>query len=248
MELFFFDSEHLKNLAATHAAAYRAARPFPHVVIDDFLPGAIAQQLVDEFPGTDDVPWIAYDSATERKLESLDEERLAPCTRHVISQLNGGALLTFLQDLTGITGLVPDPLLWGGGLHQTERGGFLEVHADFNLHPATQLHRRLNLLLYLNPGWREEWGGHLELWGADMRTCEVRILPSFNRMVVFNTDRSCFHGHPHPLTSPADVTRKSLALYYYAREPGAGGPVDARFENTLFQRRPAPSRWRRRRQ
>jgi 2-oxoglutarate-Fe(II)-dependent oxygenase superfamily protein len=244
---YFFDPDHLAKLAAAHAGAYRGARPFPHVVIDDFLPAAVAQQLVDEFPAPGDLPWISYDSQTERKLETLDETRLSAFTRHVISQLNGGTLLAFLQQLTGVAGLVPDPLLWGGGLHQIERGGFLEVHADFNVHPATQLHRRLNLLLYLNPGWREEWGGHLELWDADMRACEARVLPSFNRLVLFNTDRSCFHGHPHPLTCPEGKTRKSLALYYYAREPGAGGAIDPRFENTLFQKRPGPSRWRRRR-
>ena len=80
-----------------------------------------------------------------------------------------------------------------------------------------------------------------------MSACEQRVLPSCNRLVVFNTDRSCFHGHPHPLTCPDGTTRKSLALYYYAREPGAGGPIDPRFENTLFQKRPTQSRWRRRR-
>ena len=234
--MFFFDPEHLSRLATSHARAYREARPFPHVVLDGFLPEDVAGALVAEFPKRQAVPWIAYDSATERKLETLEEQSLPPLTRHVISQCNGGTLVTFLEQLTGISGLVPDPLLWGGGLHQIERGGFLEVHADFNVHPSTHLHRRLNLLLYLNPEWREEWGGHLELWGRDMRRCEVRVLPSFNRCVVFNTDRYCYHGHPHPLTSPHDVTRKSLALYYYAREAGEGGPTDG--HNTLFQARP----------
>jgi hypothetical protein len=236
VEPFFFDSEHLTKLAATHAAAYREARPFPHVVLDGFLPDEVARALVDEFPPRDAVPWIAYDSATERKLESLDEATLGSLTRQVISQLNGGALVSFLEKLTGITGLVPDPALWGGGLHQIEPGGFLEVHADFNVHPSTGLHRRLNLLLYLNPGWQDDWGGHLELWGRDMRRCEIRVLPAFNRCVVFNTDRYCFHGHPHALTSPDGVTRKSLALYYYARDAGEGGPADV--HNTMFQTRP----------
>jgi hypothetical protein len=234
--MFFFDPEHLSRLAAAHADAYREAQPFPHVVLDGFLPDDVADALIAEFPKREAVPWIAYDSPTERKLETLEERSLPPLTRHVISQFNGGALVTFLEELTGIAGLVPDPLLWGGGLHQIERGGFLEVHADFTVHPSTQLHRRLNLLLYLNPGWRDEWGGHLELWGRDMRRCEVRVLPAFNRCVVFNTDRNCYRGHPHPLTSPDNVTRKSLALYYYARDPGTGGPTDV--HNTLFQTRP----------
>jgi len=244
MQPFFFDAEYLNRLAAAHAAAYRSARPFPHIVLDDFLPEAIAHALAAEFPKRDDVPWIAYDSATERKLETIDEKALPAFTRHVIEQCNGSTLAAFLEQLTGISRLEPDPSLWGGGLHQIERGGFLEVHADFNVHPATGLHRRLNLLVYLNPSWREEWGGHLELWSRDMRRCEVRVLPAFNRCVIFNTDRYCFHGHPHPLTSPAGTTRKSLALYYYAKEPGEGGATD--MHNTLFQSRPRRRRfWRR---
>src|SRR5438034_178076 len=82
-----------------------------------------------------------------------------------------------------------------------EPGGFLKVHVDFNVHPKLKLDRRLNMLIYLNKEWREEWGGDLELWDADRTMCRKKIAPLFNRTVVFSTGDSSFHGHPHPLAS-----------------------------------------------
>jgi 2-oxoglutarate-Fe(II)-dependent oxygenase superfamily protein len=145
-------------------------------------------------------------------------------------------LVGFLEQLTGIEGLIPDPYFWGGGLHQITRGGYLKVHADFNRYSKLRLDRRLNLLLYLNRDWKEEYGGHLELWNEQMTTCERKILPIFNRCVVFSTTDYSYHGHPDPLNCPEQQTRKSLALYYYTNgrlEEGVS-PV----HTTLFQRRP----------
>jgi hypothetical protein len=160
---------------------------------------------------------------------------MGPFTRHLVAQFNAATVIGFLERLTGIDGLVPDPHLVGGGLHQIERGGRLEVHADFNRHEHLRLDRRLNMILYLNREWREEWGGHLELWDRTMRRCVRKVLPVANRCVVFATSDHSFHGHPDPLTCPPGVTRKSLALYYYSN----GRPVDEITDahNTLFQYR-----------
>ena len=125
-------------------------------------------------------------------------------------------MLGFLEALTGIDGLIPDPYFGGGALHQIPAGGFLKVHADFNWHPKLRLDRRLNMLVYLNPGWEDGWGGALELWSRDRRGPVRTIMPHFNRTVVFSTTDSSFHGHPHPLTCPAGVSRKSVSLYYYS--------------------------------
>ncbi|MHB1424845.1 MAG: 2OG-Fe(II) oxygenase [Gemmataceae bacterium] len=100
-----------------------------------------------------------------------------------------------------------------------ERGGFLNIHADFTAHPHHRLwRRRVNVLLYLNENWPEEYGGHLEFWTKDMQRCFEKILPLFNRCVIFNADKDSFHGHPHPLACPSETTRKSIALYYYSAE------------------------------
>jgi Rps23 Pro-64 3,4-dihydroxylase Tpa1-like proline 4-hydroxylase len=147
--------------------------------------------------------------------------------------------IDFLETLTGITGLLPDPHLWGGGLHQIQRGGFLKVHADFNRHERLDLDRRLNLLVYLNKDWKEEYGGQLELWSRDMKRCEERVLPVFNRCVVFSTTDTSYHGHPDELTCPEGWTRKSMALYYYTT--GRSAEETSQSHSTLYQERPGES-------
>jgi len=204
--------------------------------MDDFLPEAVLDDVLAEFPRPRDADWFAFDSPLERKLATKDDAAMGAATRHLLAELNSSAFLDFLERLTGIEGLVPDPHFLGGGLHQIERGGHLKVHADFNRHPRTDLERRLNVLIYLNRGWREEYGGAFELWTRDMSRCAERVLPVFNRCVVFSTTSTSFHGHPEPLACPPDTTRKSLALYYYSRDRPAAEAGDA--HNTLFKARP----------
>jgi hypothetical protein len=231
-----FDRGQLLALADSRREAYASARPFPHVVIDELLPESVLDGVLAEFPSPREADWFAFDSPLERKLATKDDSTMGPVTRHLLAELNSAPFIDFLERLTGIEGLVPDPHLVGGGLHQIERGGHLKVHADFNRHPRTGLERRLNVLLYLNRDWSEEYGGALELWSRDMSSCEVRILPFFNRCVVFSTTSTSFHGHPEPLTCPEGETRKSIALYYYSKERP---PEESRGEhNTLFQARP----------
>jgi Rps23 Pro-64 3,4-dihydroxylase Tpa1-like proline 4-hydroxylase len=138
-----------------------------------------------------------------------------PYVRFFFAHLNSIFFLGFLSELTGIPDLISDPYFDGAGLHETLPGGWLDVHADFNFHGASFLDRRLNVLVYLNRDWREEWGGALELWNADLSRCGRRVVPAFNRTVVFSTTDASFHGHPDPVRCPGGETRKSLALYYF---------------------------------
>ncbi len=216
VDIFLFDPDRLGELARTHSERYQAAAPFPHAAIDDFLPDPVFEELVASFPGPEELAWRRFDAENERKLASQDPSSLPPFAQHVLAQFNAAAMIEFLERLTGIDGLIPDPHLWGGGLHQIEPGGHLEIHTDFNWHQRLLLDRRLNLLLYLNEDWRTEWGGDFELWDRDLRACQEKIAPLANRCVVFSTTDYSFHGHPHPLACPADRTRQSLALYYYS--------------------------------
>ena len=158
---------------------------------------------------------------------TLDRDAYERNARWLLYQLNSSVFVNFLEELTGVGGLIPDPHFEGGGLHQIERGGFLKIHADFNRHPKLNLDRRLNLLLYLNEDWKDDYGGHLELWDREVARCVKRIAPVFNRCVVFTTTDFSFHGHPEPLACPPAVTRKSLALYYYSNgRPARSRPVE----------------------
>jgi hypothetical protein len=233
---FRFDREQLTALAEDRRNAYASARPYPHIVFDGFLPEGVLEGVLAEFPNPKGADWFAFDSATERKLATKDDSIMGPATRRLLAELNSGAFIDFLERLTGIEGLTPDPHLLGGGLHQIERGGHLKVHADFNRHPRTDLERRLNVLIYLNRDWKDEYGGAFELWNRDMTACEERVFPYFNRCVVFSTTSTSYHGHPEPLNCPEGETRKSIALYYYTKDRPAEEKNEA--HNTLFQARP----------
>jgi hypothetical protein len=235
-EAFHFDRDRLAALADGKREAYASARPFPHIVMDDFLPDEVLDGVLAEFPQPQQADWFAFDSPLERKLATKDDSAMGEATRHLLAELNSGVFIDFLERLTGIERLVPDPHLEGGGLHQIERGGHLKVHADFNRHPRTGLERRLNVLIYLNRDWKDEYGGAFELWSRDMKNCEAKVMPLFNRCVVFSTTSTSFHGHPDQLNCPEGTTRKSIALYYYSKDrPSEEAGAE---HNTLFQARP----------
>jgi len=241
LEAFFFDTDELSRLGALRATEYQEASPYPHIVIDDFLPADVLDAVLEEFPGPDDDWWHRRVEETEVKLQSTTEDGMGPRTRQLLNQFNAAPMMEFLEALTGISGLIPDPHYIGGGLHQIEPGGYLKVHADFNKQNRLKLDRRLNLLLYLNKDWKDEYGGHFEMWDTEMNTCQRRVLPVFNRCVIFSTTSSSYHGHPEPLRCPPGTTRKSLALYYYTN--GRPSKEVRSDHTTLFQRRPGEE-WR----
>lgn len=213
---------------------YVQAKPFPHIVLDGLFEDELLERLLADFPRPGDIPWRRFDNATEKKLGYTHETRLRPDLQLFLYEMGSAPVLQFLEALTGIEGLVPDPYYGGAGPHQIEPGGFLKVHVDFNWHPLMKLDRRLNLLVYLNQDWQEEYGGHLELWNRDVTRCVQRILPVFNRTVLFSTTDFSFHGHPSPLTCPEGRTRKSVSFYYYSN----GRPDDERStpHDTVFHK------------
>ena len=218
--------------------AYRQGDPFPHIVIDGLFPASVLDEVLAEFPRPRDMDWKSYDSATEKKLGMRLGNKIGPRSQEFLQYLNSPPVLRYLESLTGISGLIPDPYYLGGGLHQIERGGFLKIHADFNWHEAMKVHRRINLLIYFNKDWDESYGGFLELWDGDAAGgCRKKIAPLFGRCVVFNTTDFAFHGHPDPLNCPEDRTRKSIALYYYSATRPASELTQE--HGTLFLKRHA---------
>lgn len=212
---------------------YRSAEPFPHIAIDGLFRDSDLQRVLDVFPNVRELDWAAFDNSHEKKLGYRHGTLLPEVIELFLYRMNSYVMLQFLERLTGIEGLIPDPYFGGGGLHQIEPGGFLGVHADFNVHPLLKLDRRLNMLVYLNKDWEDEYGGALELWDRDMSRCVKSIAPVFNRTVIFSTTDTSFHGHPKPLACPPDRTRRSLSLYYYTN----GRPEDERSapHDTIFR-------------
>jgi len=213
---------------------YNTADPFPHIVLDGLFPDATLEAVLAEFPRPDEIEWAAFDNPTEKKLGYRYTSPLKRNLRDFLVDMSSPPVLRFLEALTGIEGLIPDPYFGGAGPHQILPGGFLKVHVDFNWHPLLKLDRRINLLVYLNQDWREEFGGHLELWSRDMARREQKILPVFNRTVIFNTTDFSYHGHPEPLACPEGRTRKSVSFYYYTN----GRPAEERSapHDTIFKK------------
>ena len=198
---------------------YRAAEPYPHIVLDDVLePGALATVL-DELDAIPDRVWTNYLHLNERKYANTDRSTWGPTTQAVADAFSSDRFVRFLEGLTGFEGLHADDALDGGGLHRSLPGGFLNIHSDFTAHHSKpRWRRRVNLLLYLNREWRPEWGGELQLWDADVQRCVTQVEPRANRVLLFTTDEHSFHGHPEPLRFPAGTARQSLALYYFTEE------------------------------
>lgn len=232
---FFLPREKMREIAGAARERYRTAVPFPHIYFDDFLDPALLDAVLAEFPAPAQIKWQEFDTAKEIKLASSVEANFGTMTRLLFYHLNSITFLEFLSEVTGVPDLIPDPGFEGGGLHQIRRGGKLGIHADFNSHHRYKLDRRLNVILYLNKDWREEYGGHLELWDRSVTRCEAKILPVFNRMMIFTTTDFTYHGHPDPLLCPEDRTRKSLALYYFTN----GRPAEevTGQHTTLFKER-----------
>ncbi len=215
-------------------ARYQGATPFPHVVIDDFLPEPLIDLCVGEFASHALADSIRYDRDQERLKREINPDRMAAPLRGLFYAFNSRPFIQVIENISGISGLIPDPYFAGGGFHEIGQGGHLSVHTDFNHHAPMDLERRINVLIYLNRGWNEDWGGQLELWADDMSQCEVSVNPVANRCVIFNTTTRSNHGNPRPVNHPDGVTRKSIALYYYT----ATWAGEERAHSTQFKPRP----------
>ncbi len=214
-------------------------KPFPHFVFDNFIESNIIEDILIEFPDLQNKNGhIKFENKKEIKLASNGSHHLSPNARSLVSYLNSDIFLKYIQSLTNIEEtLISDPYLEGGGYHEIKKDGLLEVHVDFNKHFFIDIDRRVNLLLYLNKDWNPQWGGLLEFY--DKKNLEKpvkKIMPTFNRCVIFNTTSESYHGHPTPLKCPGGISRKSIALYYYS----AGRPSSEKTSahSTLFRQNP----------
>lgn len=226
---FYFDVRYLKYLVDKHKTEYLSAEPYNHVVIDNFLPKEIANLVYKEFPKVyntkeQPIPWRFSGPGTTKKitdkihlnkLRCSDENFFGPLTRHLMMIFNSFTFLMFLEGITGIKELITDPSFGGCGLHTTGRGGKLMIHVDCSRHPNKRCDQMLNMLLFLNKNWKEDYGGDFELWSLDGKQMCKKVAPVFNRLVLFNTGTNTFHGHPYPINCPENMRRNSLSVYYY---------------------------------
>ena len=211
-------SANLEQLANSLKNSYTTARPFPHIHIDNFFSEIFLNTILEAFPDLSNIKQSQnYKNQNEIKFAYNDYKNFPERIKLFFNFLNSEVFVNFLQRLTSIDEkLISDNDLNGGGLHEIKSGGLLKVHTDFSKHPKNNLDRRVNVLIYLNKNWKKEYNGFLELWDKDMKNCEQKISPLFNRMVIFSTTDFSNHGHPDPIICPSEISRKSIALYYFS--------------------------------
>ncbi|SMO43340.1 Proline 4-hydroxylase (includes Rps23 Pro-64 3,4-dihydroxylase Tpa1), contains SM-20 domain [Thalassovita litoralis] len=226
-------SDKAREIGRSHAEAYQSGQPYHHICIDNFLPETVVDHVIADMahlPQSES----NFSRPQENLKSSFNPDRLPDFTRHLFNSFNSRHFIFFLEEMTGIKGLIPDPYFVGAGIHKTLNGGHLDIHADFNVHKAMRLERRLNVLIYLNKDWQPEYGGSFEVWDNDMTRKMASFTPTYNRMVCFSTGSDTFHGNPEPVNHPDGEPRLSIALYYYTATWD-----DTRIEHTtLFKPRP----------
>ena len=212
--------------------------PYSYLMTDNFLTPAFAQECLHAFPTFEEAGKIgrSFDAVNERgKIQITDSSKFNPPIAKLNEVLNSPEFLKELADITGIPNLVADEKLLGGGIHETGPRGHLDVHVDFNYIKDRDLHRRMNILVYFNEDWKDEYGGKVELWDPEVKQLRGAFSPVFNRCVIFETNEVSFHG-VGAVTCPPERMRKSFAAYYYTREAPAHWTGES--HSTIFKARP----------
>lgn len=200
---------------------FKNNKPFNHVIIDNFWKKDIADEIVKDYDiiTSDEKNFYVYDNPIEKKLVVNHWDKFPKTTYTAFSYLNSLEFLNILEKITNIDNLKTDVGLHGGGCHVHPKGGKLNIHLDYSIHPKLKLERKLNIIIYMTPNWMSGWGGNLQLWSHDdinnsPKKCEKAIDIKFNRAVIFDTTQNSWHGLPDELNLPNGIKRQSMAVYY----------------------------------
>lgn len=216
-EVFNFDK--FQEYIKANKKRYQTKKPFSYDSIQDLFSNESLDGILESFPDVSDKDkWdIRDDKGIQVKLRTnwKTELDIPPKILKVIQTLQSGRFCRMLSEYTGIDGLMPDYWFGGGGLNQIMPGGQLAIHLDGTHNDEIKMYRRVNVIVFLNKNWKDEYGGHLEFWDKDLKSCLDKIRPDYNTMAMFNTSDLTQHGHPNPLMCPEGMSRKSLILYFY---------------------------------
>lgn len=216
--------------------------PFPHIIKNNMLPLEIAKQAEEEFLQFDtklqDTGACKYGNL---KRHFSNFKNMPLMVKEIISFFYSKEFIEVLEEKFKIKNIIPDWKLWGGGMHVSKKGGHLTIHSDFLYQRVTNTKRVLNLLLYLNSGWKENWGGDIELWDKKMSKKIKQLSPLINNCLIFRTDKNSNHGFPDPINCPKEITRKSIALYYYVKDKSFFPIkiVPRKYFTTIWKKRPS---------
>lgn len=214
---------------------FRRAKPYKHIVFENFLSPDSAILLNQEFPPLNSMR-KSYKGLNEKKTEDSSFDLLHPSFGELRAELDSSEFRLIVERISGIQNCFSTDDAMGAGLHQGENGSFLDIHIDFNIHHEKEIYRRLNLLIFLNKDWDTKWGGETEMWDANMTHCEQSYAPLFNRALLFETNEISYHGYS-AIHVPEGVTRKSFFCYYYTKDH----PNPVKYHDTMFKSKPSDS-------
>lgn len=236
----------LLNTAQMYCSDYTNGSPYEHAVFDDFLPEDLVKASVREFYRVDYDSWVTRKTNQGSKaglggrtdIKSL----IGPNTQKIVDFFQSPRWVEFIEELTGIPNLLIDEKLWGAGPFSIGHAGYLSLHTDFNRHKAGKKFvtpwRRINLLLYLNEDWEEEYGGSFELWRTDQNYSfidyELKVVPQFNRLAIFSVTDVSIHGHLDLVNHPTNHRRKSISMYYYTKDIEDGPLISPNYHESIY--------------
>lgn len=201
------------------------AQPFPHLVLDDVFCPELLQLVAEEFEDPTGKRWMEMKTRYESTRRTVVGAALGPATQLYFDIVHSGWFGEWVSDITGVPYLLPDPKLYGGGLHESRTGATFAVHRDFARHAHIGLKNEMVFITYLNKGWDPEWGAALELWDHQRQHCVTTVQPEFGRTILLPHGPVSYHGHTRPLKAPDDRPRRSVAAYFYT-SPIAHQPTD----------------------
>ncbi|MDZ4757070.1 MAG: 2OG-Fe(II) oxygenase [Bacteroidota bacterium] len=226
-----FDQEKMAQLKSD----FNSAKPYRHLVIDGFLNKENADYMYSNFPAYD-LFNKKYKGLNEFKAEGSNFQDFDLVFAQMRDEIASEYFCKWLSTVTGIENLYSVPDALGAGLHQGGNGSFLDIHIDFNIHVEQNIHRRINLLVFFNKDWKDEYGGGTEMWNADMTKLEKVVLPNFNRCVIFETNEISYHGYDK-IKIPENISRKSFYSYFYTTLRADA----SKYHDTVFKPRPTDS-------
>jgi Rps23 Pro-64 3,4-dihydroxylase Tpa1-like proline 4-hydroxylase len=211
---------------------FEQAQPYKHIAIDNFLEEGFAEEIYQKFPPLD-ILSKHYHGLNEQKSEGSNFENFDPVFIKLREVVSSKEFIEKVEFITGLKGLFTTQDALGSGVHQGKNGSYLDIHIDFNIHHVQKIHRRLNLLIFINKNWKEEYGGKVELWNHNVTELGKAYLPILNRCVIFETNEISYHGYS-TITVPEGETRKSFYTYYYTQI----GDYKGQYHDTIFKARP----------
>lgn len=219
------------------AIDFQAGKPYKHLVLDNFFRQDVADKLYDNFPSVEKLT-KHWKGMNENKSEGSNFSDFDPIFTQVRNEIMSPEFAQWMEKVTGIKGVFVTDDSLGTGLHQGSDGSFLDIHVDFNIHHVKNVYRRLNFLVYLNKNWKEEYGGGMEMWNADMTKMEKVVMPLLNRVLIFETSEISYHGYSK-ITLPPGETRKSFYTYFYT--PITDPTILNKYHDTIFKPKPGDS-------